>query len=122
MSVGSTRVVRGAGVNSATGTRPAAAGSAIERGMKNRRTSMIAPITSNPTSSRLPNDSESPRCDISAARPSPAAMPAIGPSQRDMPDGAGAAGEAARAAAAAGCAGITGSDAAPGRGAALGAG
>ena len=101
---------------------PVATGDATERGNKKRRTRKIAPITSNPTSNRLPNDSESPRCDINAARPSPAAMPAIGPSHRDMPDGAGAAGEAARAAAAPGCAGITGSEAAPGRGATLGAG
>src|SRR5450432_4005673 len=50
---------------------------------------MPANMTS-PISNIEPKPSDNPRCDISAASPSPAAMPAIGPSQRDMPEGAGA--------------------------------
>src|ERR1019366_7154460 len=49
----------------------------------------IAATTTSPIRSRLPNPSDIPKCDINAARPRPAAIPAIGPSQRDAPDGAG---------------------------------
>ncbi len=62
------------------------------------RNSAIAPITRMAISSRLPRLSESPRCEKSAASPSPAAMPAIGPSQRER-DAVPAAGAAAPGAA-----------------------
>ena len=58
-----------------------------------------------------------PKCDSSAASPRPAAMPAIGPSQRETPDGAaaGVAGMAGFAGSVApGVAGMTGCDAAAG--------
>ena len=123
-SVGSTRDARGSGGYGAKTPVLTPTGRAAERGARNRRTSRMPPSATKPTSNRLPNDSDSPRCDINAASPSPAAIPAIGPSQRDMPDGAGATGAggvAARGAAALGCAGITGSDAAPLAAGALGA-
>src|SRR6185295_2935022 len=75
-----------------------------------RSTKMPAKMT-NPSSSIVPNPSDNPRCDINAASPSPAAMPAIGPSQRDAPDGAGvgvAAGGALGALAEAGALGCDG--------------
>src|SRR5882672_11921562 len=67
----------------------------------NSRTSTIAPTTRNPISNRLPRLSDRPRCENSAARPRPAAMPAIGPSQRDVRDAAPVAPAAAAAGAAA---------------------
>ena len=55
--------------------------------IRNRK---MPPTTTSPMSSRLPKPSDKPKCDSSAARPRPAAMPAIGPSQREAPDGAAA--------------------------------
>ena len=71
--------------------------------------------------SMLANDSDKPKCDSSAARPMPAAIPARGASHREAPDAAGAAG-VGRAPATPGCAGITGLAAAPDGAAADGAG
>jgi len=61
----------------------------ICRRPRNIRSTKMPAKTTSPSSSIVPNPSDNPRCDINAASPSPAAMPAIGPSQR-VPDGAGA--------------------------------
>src|SRR6185312_3755107 len=82
----------------------------------NARTRAIAATTRRPISNRLPSPSDRPKCEKSAARPSPAASPAIGPSQRDPREAvfaAAAAPGAVRVAAAPGVAGITGRSAGP---------
>src|SRR6478672_10456411 len=60
----------------------------ICRRPRNIRSTKMPAKTTSPSSSIVPNPSDNPRCDINAASPSPAAMPAIGPSHR-IPDGAG---------------------------------
>src|SRR4029453_15385071 len=87
-------------------------GAGALRRMKKKRTRRMPPTTTNAISRKLANVSDRPKCDRSAARPMPGARPAIGPSQRDMPDGAaaGVAGVAVRGAAdgAAGLFGVLG--------------
>ena len=64
---------------------------AAARRANSMRTRNTTPTASSASRRKVPRPSGSPKCDSSAASPRPAAMPAIGPSQRDMPDGAGAA-------------------------------
>src|SRR5438128_10914302 len=59
---------------------------------KKRRASQKTPTISNIAIRMPPKSPDMPKCDSNAAKPSPAAMPASGPSQREAPDGAGAGG------------------------------
>ncbi len=100
--------------------RPAAA--SAPRRASSMRTRNTPPITSSASSRKLPRPSGSPKCDSSAASPRPAARPAIGPSQREAPEAAGAAAAAGLAGSVApGVAGMTGCEAAAGGVAAGGA-